>query len=268
MKTLMLSTLTWLLLITGSMAAAEDTVIEFTGGDIQFPVRPTVYRESQWPRVVTFPDCTTISVRQDFASDDLLAEIQGNTLRLMLLKPTFSTPVYVVGDNGTIYPLVVFAAKSNEEPPNQVSIVDVRSREAAKSGKGPAGPEPLDSQVIRLVKHIYGFKPQAGVTESVDLDQDELKKGVRKVGRRIFETDNFQIMSIRVARLRDVVCHTCIITYRGEKDSVFFNFQEYVVPNEIAKVPRTIDVIDPKFPGMILKRGVPRVLYIFSQAKD
>lgn len=238
--------------------------IEYGGGDIQIPLRVSTAQET-WGRLLVFDGCKSLSVNQDWNPADLDATKSGNTLYLRLKNPSFTTSMFVLGDNGVSYSLFVFPTDRAEPLPGEVHVVLPQGR----SGSADDGlPEPTDSQVVRLMKHVFGYKVNQGVKESPDWDQDALKEGIQRVGRRVIENDTFVIRSIRIYRYKNTIGYMTAVEYRGDKPEVFFNFQEIVVPNLVAVMPRTFDFIDPKYPGIMIRKGELRVVYYFCETKE
>ncbi len=248
---------------------AEEETIQYHGGDIQFPMRVSIAREQHYSRIVTFADCMKIDITQDWSPADLFAEKRGNTLTLQLRSPTFSTPVQVFGDDGQVYVLNVFPSDREGDLSTKVKVFG-SPRDAADARKGAAAslPESIDSQLNRLTKHLYGYKLQPDASYAPDYDKAELEKGNKVVGRIIKESDSFSIKSIRIYRLKDVVAYMCPVVARGDNEKVYFNFQTIYIPNQRSILPRTIDIVDPKNPGITLIKGKPRILYFFALAKD
>ena len=248
---------------------AEEETIQYRGGDIQFPMRVSIAREQHYSRIVTFADCTKLEISQDWSPADLFAEKRGNTLTLQLRSPTFTTPIQVFGDDGQVYVLNVFPSDREGDLPTKVKIYGL-PRDSADGRKSAAAgmPESIDSQLNRLTKHLWGFKVQPDATYAPDYDKAELEKGNKVVGRIIMESDSFSIKSIRIYRLKDVVAYMCVVVARGDNEKVYFNFQTIYTPGQRSILPRTIDIVDPKNPGITLLKGKPRILYFFAIAKD
>jgi hypothetical protein len=259
-----------LMILPGALSAAEDdaTLTYDTGHDIMVPIKPSLERENHWRRALVFQGCKKISAQTDADPADLYTEIKGNVLYVMLLKPQFTTSLFVTGDNGIQYPLFIYGADRNEDLPGQVTVTLGNDAAKAKKSLLDQVPESLDSQVIRLSKHVYGHKLQDGVQESPEFDREQLDKGVRQIGRRFYESDSFSMLSVRIYRMKDIECHMCVVTTKGDHDSVSFPFQDLVVPNQLFFLPRHIDVVDAQYPGMILRKGEPRVLYLFCRASE
>jgi hypothetical protein len=259
----------FLLLLAIVVSLIADDVLEYVPGqDLQIPLRVSEQRENGRSRVIEFRDCTKIDVTQDWSSQDLFSEKHGNTLLLSLRKAPFSQQIQVFGDDGVHYTLFVFSSDRSEELSGSVVVYGKKADANGAHDPQLDLPEPYDSQVIRLTKHVYGHKLQPDVVSTEDFDKQLLKEGVRKVGRRILEKDSYSIMSIRIYRVKDVQCHMCIAQTKGDADQIIFPFQEVIVPRQIAILPRTFDFIDNQNPGIILRKGKPRILYIFSLAKD
>lgn len=248
---------------TQSGEAATETV-EWRDQVISVPMKPSSPGEAHWSRRIVFQGCKEIGITQDWSNNDLFAEKRGNALFLQLRNPAFTTPIHVDGDNGRFYSLFVFAS-DRAEPLAPVVVVTTPPAGGAGSGKAEDLPESISSQRNRVAKHVFGWKPQDGVRESADYDLEALKQGEKRVGRRIVENDTFSAKSIKIYRYKEMSAYMVVIEYKGDKPRYFFNFQTVYVPNFAGAMPRTIDFIDPKFPGIMLEKGKPRVVYYFTR---
>jgi len=248
----------------------SETILEFRSEmpAIMVPIKPSTAREAHFSRVITFIGCNAIDFKQDWADQDLSVIKRGNTIEVKLQNPQFSTTLNVFGDNGIVYPLMVYASDKQETLPSEVSIVLSKDRNGANADPGANLPEPIDSQMVAITKHVYGFKPQSGVMESPDYDRDALAKGEKRIGRLVYESDAFVMKSIRIYRYKQVAAYMVVDLYRGDKLSVFQNFEELKIPRGLGKLPRTMDFLDPKFPGMLLKRNQPRIVYFFEMVRN
>lgn len=234
---------------------------------LEVPMVPTVIGQANHARVLVFRDCTTIQVTKDWRDQDLQVEQRGNTLTFWLLNPTFTAAIPVFGDNGRIFNLNVFGTDRVGLDP-LINVYGAKASDAKRVAFADGLPESLDSQIIRLAKHVYGYKPQADATMADDYDQEKLKAGERVIGRRVIENDDFAIKSMRIYRIKDIICYMCVVVHRGQGGPKVFPFQSIHVPGLRAIMPRTISTVDREYPGMVLMPNEPRIVYIFCRSSE
>jgi len=254
----------WAMLAVTSSAWAEDVTLA-ESDTLDVPLTPTVIGQANHQRVLVFRDIATFQVTKDWRDQDLQVEQRGNTLSIWLLNPTFTAVVPIFGDNGRIYNLNIFGTDRPGLDPI-INVYGAKSAEAQKKSFTDGLPESMDSQIVRLTKHVYGFKPQTDVMVADDYDQEMLAKGERVIGRRIQEIDDFLIKSVRIYRLKDMICYMCVVVHTGrEPGPKVFPFQSLHVKGLRGILPRTISVVDREYPGMVLRNNEPRIMYIFCR---
>jgi hypothetical protein len=265
------------------LSTAQAAVVTYRTGDtIRIPCVASPQPSAESMHLLVFLNETKLNVNGGWNTNDIDVKQKGNVVQVNLRSPV-EVPIFVHGNNGSSYFIVVTPVGAGQSGDPEIRIVSDSSepsdsRRSAVTEDDPVGVnggswETTVNLVLKLQKHIRGGRKLVSVQQRPLYNDEILRKEHKRVAGRIRKkSDDFIILEYQEWTLERVTATLMGVTYTGREPDQDFNYLDQQTDESVC-IFQFPELNDPpiyalKYPKIHLLQGRERLFIYYSEKRQ